>query len=259
MKTAPVESKAFSLIELLVVIAIIAIIAAMVLPALSAIKRRAMVNRAQMQMTQIAAAIRDYESTYNRLPASAQAITNSMANGSDFTYGTFATTGIKLPSGGPATVDSPGGYHANNAEIVSILLDLESFPNGQGTLNSGHVANPQKKRFLSADMVNDGASPGIGSDGVYRDPWGNPYIITLDLNGDHKAHDAFYCRRSVSQSTPGQGRGFFGLVNSQTTPDTDEFEATTSIMVWSAGPDKIIDPATKATEGVNKDNVLSWK
>jgi hypothetical protein len=30
-------------------------------------------------------------------------------------------------------------------------------------------------------------------------------------------------------------------------------------MVWSAGPDKQVDPNTKATLGVNKDNILSWK
>jgi hypothetical protein len=35
--------------------------------------------------------------------------------------------------------------------------------------------------------------PGVGTDLVYRDPWGNPYIITLDLNYDEKARDACYC------------------------------------------------------------------
>ena len=30
-------------------------------------------------------------------------------------------------------------------------------------------------------------------------------------------------------------------------------------MVWSAGPDKLVDPNVKANVGANKDNVLSWK
>jgi hypothetical protein len=30
-------------------------------------------------------------------------------------------------------------------------------------------------------------------------------------------------------------------------------------MVWSAGPDKMIDPTKAANLGVNKDNVLSWQ
>ena len=31
-------------------------------------------------------------------------------------------------------------------------------------------------------------------------------------------------------------------------------------MVWSAGPDKMIDPTQQpANTGANKDNILSWK
>ena len=30
-------------------------------------------------------------------------------------------------------------------------------------------------------------------------------------------------------------------------------------MIWSAGPDKMIDPNSKANLGANKDNILSWK
>jgi hypothetical protein len=30
-------------------------------------------------------------------------------------------------------------------------------------------------------------------------------------------------------------------------------------MIWSAGPDKMVDATKRANEGVNKDNVLSWK
>ena len=35
---------------------------------------------------------------------------------------------------------------------------------------------------------------------VYRDPWGNPYIITMDLNYDEQCQDAFYCQQAVSQN-----------------------------------------------------------
>jgi len=31
------------------------------------------------------------------------------------------------------------------------------------------------------------------------------------------------------------------------------------VMVWSAGPDKMIDPTKGATVGANRDNILSWK
>jgi hypothetical protein len=37
------------------------------------------------------------------------------------------------------------------------------------------------------------------------------------------------------------------------------YELGSSIMVWSAGPDKMVDPNAAANTGANKDNVLTWK
>jgi len=37
------------------------------------------------------------------------------------------------------------------------------------------------------------------------------------------------------------------------------FEANAPVMVWSAGPDGMIDDKQDANHGANKDNVLSWK
>ena len=42
------------------------------------------------------------------------------------------------------------------------------------------------KVFLNATMSGDPTLPGVGPDLVYRDPWGNPYIITMDLNYDEQ-------------------------------------------------------------------------
>src|SRR5205823_705343 len=110
----------------------------------------------------------------------------------------------------------------------------------------------------NARSVNDTNVNGIGPDGVYRDPWGQPYIITLDLNGDQKCWDAFYRLKLVSQQN--KQTGLFGLFNSKNAAGfTDDFEFNGSVMVWSAGPDKTIDPKISANIGVNKDNVLSWK
>jgi hypothetical protein len=53
--------------------------------------------------------------------------------------------------------------------------------------------------------------------------------------------------------------GFFGLFNKDAGGATDNFEGNSSVMVWSAGPDGMIDPNAKAGQGANKDNILSWK
>ena len=68
------------------------------------------------------------------------------------------------------------------------------------TVNVNHTLNPQRITFLEAKLRSaTTTSSGIGVDGVFRDPWGNPYIITIDFNGDGKCRDAFYRTRAVSQ------------------------------------------------------------
>ena len=108
-------------------------------------------------------------------------------------------------------------------------------------------------------MSRDTNSPGLGPDGAYRDPWGIAYIITLDLNNDGGARDFFYRNASISENPQLPDQGLFGLLKRADAKGKTVFEANTPVIVWSPGPDRMINPEKKANEGVNKDNVLSWK
>ena len=176
---------------------------------------------------------------------------------SDFTFGTFGTSAAAIG------ITNAHGYQANNSDVMAILMDLTKFPNGKDTVNVDHSRNPQRTPFLNVKMSGDTNSPGLGLDGVYRDPWGNPYIITFDLNHDTKCRDAFYRLASVSEidpsSTSGLNRLFRFTPPPYNSPETrDAFEAQTTVMVWSLGPDGKADASQKADKGVNKDNILSW-
>jgi hypothetical protein len=158
-----------------------------------------------------------------------QAITQSSP---DFTCGTIASDGgtLKTPR---ITSTGNGGYQNVNSEVIAILTDADVYPNNQ------HLRNPQRHAFLKVRSAGTTNDPGLGPDCVYRDPWGNPYIITVDVNADGQCQDGFY----------------YPL-----TKPSKPLLVKASAMVWSFGPDGKADPDWRVGPkgGSNKDNVLSW-
>jgi len=238
---------AFSLVELLVVMAIIGILAAMLLTVVSNTSK-AKVRRARLEINQIVTAVQQYESTYGSFPVSSANQASAAVSGGDFTYGGLALNSVL---GAPASTP-------DNSEVIAILMDLTEFGNGQPTINQGHMKNPKRVGFLNAKITSETEGPSVGLDRVYRDPWGNPYIITLDLNGDGNCRDLFYCRQSVSQKS---GKtGFSGLLNtSDPGGNGNDFLLHGDVMVWSFGQDKKASPAVNAETAPNKDNIVNWK
>jgi hypothetical protein len=148
------------------------------------------------------------------------------------------------------------------------LMDFTNYPNGGATVNANHQKNPQQNKYLnSSAMVSSTNSPGVGPDLNYRDPWGNPYLITMDLNEDDKAEDLFYGSPAVSSSTGvSGGAGLNGLIcQPVANGGNGNYIYHGNVMVWSMGPDGPINSAPSsfdttlpANNGVNKQHILSW-
>ncbi len=250
MNSNPKACRAFTLVELLVVIAIIAILAGLLLPALARVREQGKKNDARMQIRGLVNAISDYYGKVGRYPVSDTTMKTAMASQGDFSYG-----GSSLD----AVFGGPGTWSTDNSEVMAILLDREKYPNtGLPTVNLGHVKNTAQYIYLTqVPMSLDMASPGVGQDLIYRDPWGNPYIISLDLNYDGKCRDALYQKQGVSQQS-GQS-GYNGLINSSDPSGaSDAFAYSGGVMVWSLGPDRKGE-VKPANAGLNRDNIQSWQ
>ncbi len=253
--------KGFTLIELLVVISIIGILAGILLPALTRAKVQAKVAQAKTEIQGLKGAIDQYYATYQRYPTSQSVRKDGVSNfNPDFTYGTYGTSAPNTPAYSPKGVKlsttiptTPSKVSTNNSEIISILTDQDmTIPTSP---KKGNSQNPQARVFLTAKNSSSTNSPGVGSDGVYRDPWGSPYIITLDLNYDDSCRDGFYRGDLVTRDPQAATRGLGGFVKADA---RDAWELRTGVMVWSLGPDRMADPSQPQNKGANKDNVTSW-
>ena len=148
--------RGFTLIELLVVIAIIAVLAAILMPALNSALTKAEKAKAQTELSQIVSAIKTFYGDYGRMPV-------ALADDGvpDKTYG---------------AKNKPNKQKV----VMDILRAKDSAGNPKGTI----FLDVPRDRMVGTDK--DGGTY-AETDGYYLDPWGNPYVISVDMNFDGSA------------------------------------------------------------------------
>lgn len=197
----------FTLVELLVVIAIIAILVGILIPVVGNALKRAEITRAQTEMAGIASAIRAYYAEYGLMPV--------YNNGNrDHTYvGKWGTV---------------GGNPKPTSIIFGILRGLNRTNNPKGIV---FLEIPEKS-MEGVSTLRGSAETYTASDGFYLDPWGNPYAIVVDTEGDGQI--------GGFKTFVGSGIGFSqidSMLDQQSPTGSGTFPGTTvGVMSWGPEP-----------------------
>ena len=195
---------AFTLIELLVVISIIIVLMGLLFPAFRGVQDQAKKTQAKNDLTQIVTAANAYYTEYGKYPL-------TPATPADTIYGTSVT----------------------NDNL---------FNNLRGGITT---ENPRGIAFINPPDAKDNNSPRSGiagtasaSAGQYFDPWGKPYIVSIDTDYDNQVDNPY-------------------SLNAGSTP-----KLRSGIIAWSLGKDR--DGAKTAgagdkKSGIYEDDVISWQ
>jgi prepilin-type N-terminal cleavage/methylation domain-containing protein len=204
------SQRAFTLIELLVVIAIIAILIGLLFPAFRAVQDQAKRTQAKNDLTQIVNAVNAYYTDYGKYPIAAP--------GAD----------VSFPP--------------NSNTLFDVLRNMTG-------ANPGNALNPRAIPFIQPPTAKDQANPKSGiktSTGVWYDPWGSPYNVSIDGNYNNIVRAPNYTDLASTYVTATDGSGDVGV--------------GTGVIAWSLGADLTLGTANPPSSNYRgSDDVISWQ
>jgi len=127
----------------------------------------------------------------------------------------------------------------------SVLVETRQIPG----YDPGELRAAEAWFFESDEYLPQVELPGISPTRIYRDPFGNEFVISMDLNGNGNCTDQFYSSSADRAAAAGMAKnkaGEFGLKGREA-------------IIWTSGPDKYTSPLASGAGEENGDNIMSWK
>jgi prepilin-type N-terminal cleavage/methylation domain-containing protein len=313
--------KGFTLVELLVVVVIIAVLMGMLIPAVMRAKVRARIATARADMSNIKGAILSYQTDYSRFPVPRPLWVRKfpvmpIPPPPDFgsppslwpmvgtNYVPPLPTWALNPLGGDITF---GDANTPNYGVMRILCSVDdSFTRpvpqpsppepprywpmprpGSNlapslTVNGNFSRNPKTNKYLDVPSGDDLGDSGLDPIYNFNDPFGQQYIITMDMDGDGDCSDKYYRQTSMNvdvviglRKSKWTQPAPLGWDSTSTTPwppppypprlVQNEHVLMESVMIYSRGPDQRASGQDSggnplsALDGVNADNILDWR
>ncbi len=268
-----ITRRAFTLVELLVVIAIVAILAGILLPVIAKSKTKAKVATARISIKDLDAAIKAYRTDYQRFPLPANYPRNLVGDSSSgyiFNNNDHSTAGypnsmynkdpiynVTFPRFDATALPNLRNRLTFNSDIMYILMN-DTNPNGT---NPNGARNPKKNVYLAPKELGPEGTAGqlrrggVSDARIYRDPFGNKFKISMDLNRDGYCYDYYYGSKFNEEGlAPHQsrvnwnGHSLNGRIIKYSAIKGD-------VMIWTAGPDREIEGMAGYPRGVNYGNV----
>jgi prepilin-type N-terminal cleavage/methylation domain-containing protein len=222
----------FTLTEVLTVIAIIGILAAITTPVVIMSRDRGRVAQAQGDITAIVTALKQLEADYHKAL--------KKAGNDDYYIG-----GKKVSKSGDVAIIPKKDNENDDDEhpIYDAMIAELSAPKSSGLTVS---VNKRKKIYLDPKKEFDPSKAYAADDNqkaaLYRDPWGNPYIVYIKITRDDslKVHDKI----TIPANFAAYSFGSNGIDDKGCNADMDE--------------SKCPDPGTDGEKHRNHDDIASW-